>query len=80
MLRMIVAEAMVAAVVGLAFGWAGAWALTRYLASLLFHVKPGDPVTLVSGSLVASAAAAIASYLPARRAAELDPITALREE
>ena len=49
-LRMVVAEAMGAAVVGLALGWAGAWALTRYLASLLFHVKPGDPVTLVSGS------------------------------
>jgi putative ABC transport system permease protein len=79
-LRMVVAEAMGAAVVGLALGWAGAWALTRYLASLLFHVKPGDPVTLVSGSLVALAAAAIASYLPARRASQLDPMSALREE
>jgi putative ABC transport system permease protein len=79
-LRMVLAEGLRTAVLGLALGWAGAWVLTRYLASLLYSVKPGDPMTLVLVSALALGTAAAASYLPARRAARLDPMVALREE
>ena len=79
-LRMVLAEGLRTAALGLAVGWAGAWALTRYLASLLFTVKPGDPLTLGLVSVLALATAAAASYLPARRASRLDPMAALRED
>jgi putative ABC transport system permease protein len=79
-LNMVLAEGMRTAVLGLAIGWMGAWALTRYLASLLFSVKPHDPVTLGLVSAVMLATAAVASYVPARRASQLDPMAALREE
>ena len=79
-LRMVLAEGLRTAVLGLALGWAGAWALTRYLASLLYSVKPGDPLTLGLVSLLALGTALVASYLPARRASRLDPMVALREE
>ena len=79
-LRMVLAEGLRTAALGLALGWAGAWALTRYLASLLYGVNPGDPVTLGVVSALALATAAAASYLPARRASRLDPMAALRQE
>jgi putative ABC transport system permease protein len=79
-LRMVLAEGLRTAVFGLALGWAGSWALTRYLASLLYSVKPGDPLTLGVVSALALATAAAASYLPARRASRLDPMIALRED
>ncbi len=79
-LRMILADGLRTAAWGLALGWAGAWALTQYLASLLYGVKPGDPLTLGAVSALALATAAAASYLPARRASWLDPMVALREE
>jgi ABC-type antimicrobial peptide transport system permease subunit len=58
----------------------GAWALTRYIASLLYSVKPHDPVTLGLVSAVILGTTAVAAYLPARRASQLDPMAALREE
>jgi putative ABC transport system permease protein len=79
-LWMVLAEGLRTAAFGLALGWAGAWALTRYLASLLYTVKPGDPLTLSLVSALALATAAAASYLPARRASRLDPMVALRED
>ncbi len=80
MLRMVLADGLRAAACGLALGWAGAWALTRLLSSLLFHVKPGDPLTLILASVVALATSAAASYLPARRASRMDPMAALRQQ
>lgn len=79
-LRMVLAEGLRTAALGLALGWAGAWALTRYLASLLYSVKPGDPLTLALVSALALGTAVAATYLPARRAARLNPMVALREE
>jgi putative ABC transport system permease protein len=79
-LHMVLAEGMRTAALGLAIGWIGAWALTRYLASLLFSVRPHDPVTLGLVSAVMLGTAALASYVPARRASQLDPMAALREE
>ena len=79
-LRMFLTEAGVAALVGLAAGWAGASMLTRALRSVLFQVTPGDPVTMVAVAALLAAVVGAASYGPARRAARVDPMTALREE
>jgi putative ABC transport system permease protein len=66
--------------VGIALGVVAALALSRFAASLLFQVTPGDPTTYVLAALVLSAVAAVAAALPARRAARVDPVVTLREE
>lgn len=66
--------------VGLVVGVVMALALGRYLSSLLFGVGPLDPVTYVAAIGLTSAAAALASYVPARRAATVDPIETLKAE
>ena len=73
-------EGMSVALVGLAAGLAGAFAAGRILSSLLHEVKPGDPVIFIATAGLLAAIALIACYLPARRAARLDPMTALRYE
>ncbi len=65
---------------GIAFGLAGALLLGRLLRGLLFGVAPLDPVTLVAAPLALAAAATLAVWIPARRAAGLDPLEALRHE
>ncbi len=66
--------------IGVTFGLAGALAATRVLSSLLYDVAPTDPLTLMCVSVVLSAITLLASYLPARRAARVDPMVALRCE
>lgn len=61
-------------------GLCGALFLTRYLKSLLYHVTPLDPATYVVVVLGLAIAALVASFLPARRAASVDPVIALRHE
>ena len=65
---------------GIACGVAGAVAMTRYLDTMLFGLTPLDPATFVTVSLMFAAIAALASYVPARRATKVDPLVALRHE
>src|SRR5262249_7108760 len=79
-LRMVVAQGMRLALIGLAIGLTGAFALTRVMASLLFSVSPADPATFASVSALLAMIAFLATYLPARRATRVDPMIALRHE
>jgi predicted permease len=79
-LRMILREATVLTVTGLVIGTALALASAQAAKSLLFGLKPRDPLTLVMAVVALSAVAALASFLPAYRASKLDPLTALRYE
>ena len=79
-LRLVVGQGLLLALIGAAAGLAGAFALTRYLRSLLFEVSPTDPWTFIAVPLVLCTVALAASYLPARKAMEVDPMQALRCE
>jgi predicted permease len=79
-LRMIVGQGLALALAGLAIGAIAALALTRLMSGLLFQVGAADPVSFVGSALLFSVVAALASYLPARRATRLDPTEALRYE
>ncbi len=77
-LRLMVSGNMAWVVVGLAIGAGGSAGLTRLLSGMLYDVRPLDPWVLGSVSLLLAGVALLASYLPARRAARIDPISALR--
>ncbi len=79
-LAMVLGGAVRLAAVGVALGGAGALAATRAMKGLLFGVSAADPVTFVAVALMLLLVTVIASYLPARRAARVDPIVALRRE
>jgi putative ABC transport system permease protein len=78
--NMIVRQGMGVALVGVAIGLASAFGLTRIVASFLFGVTARDPVVFVAVPLLLSAVALIGVWLPARRAARVDPVIALRTE
>ncbi len=78
--KMVVGRALVDAVIGVVVGVAGAVALTRELSTLLYSVKPTDPISLLSAGALLLLTAMVASWIPARRAARLDPAIALRDE
>ncbi|HVW05587.1 MAG TPA: ABC transporter permease [Vicinamibacterales bacterium] len=78
--RLVVVKAAVLALIGVAIGVAGAFALTRVLGQLLFEVTPTDPPTFITVVVLLAAAALTAAAIPAWRAAHVDPVVALRAE
>ena len=78
-LRMVVRQGMTLALFGVGIGLVAAFGMSRVLASLLFGTNPTDPTTFAAISLLLVLVALIACYLPARRAARLDPIKALAQ-
>jgi predicted permease len=79
-LRMVVAQSMPPVLAGVGIGLAASFALTRLMANMLYGVKASDPATFWAVALMLSAVALGASIIPARRAARIDPTTALRHE
>jgi putative ABC transport system permease protein len=79
-LRLFVRQGLLTAAAGTAIGLVGAAGLTRVLESLLFGVKPTDPLTLGIVAALLLAVALVACYVPARRAARIDPLIALRAD
>ena len=77
---MVVRQAMLLAGVGILIGLGAAFGLTRYLATLLFAVKPTDPAIFASVPILLAVVALLACYLPARRATRVDPVEALRHQ
>ena len=79
-LRMVLREVAILIVIGLAIGLGAAIGTTRFVESFLYGMKPNDPWTLALSAAVLALVAALAGFLPARRASRLDPMTALRDE
>ncbi len=75
---LVAGQGLILTAIGLAIGLAAAFAATRVMRTLLYNTQPHDPATFITVPLVIAGVALAASYFPARRAARVDPITALR--
>jgi ABC-type antimicrobial peptide transport system permease subunit len=78
--RSVLYRGMLLALIGVAIGLAGSFALVHLLNSMLFGVRATDPMTFGVATLTLLCVAALASYIPARRAARVNPMAALRSE
>ncbi len=79
-IRLVVSQGLIQLGIGLALGLAGAFGVTRVIKAILLQVSPTDPITFGAVALVLIAAATLACLIPARRAAKIDPVIALRYE
>jgi ABC-type antimicrobial peptide transport system permease subunit len=79
-LGMVLREGLRLVIAGVAVGLLGAWALSRYLTSILYDVRATDPLTYILVALLMTAVALVACLVPARRATKVDPMVALRYE
>ena len=79
-LKMVITQALKLTGLGIVLGVVGALIATRALTSMLFHISRTDPVTYVSIAAILGGVALLASYMPARRAMQVDPMAALRNE
>lgn len=79
-LSLILREALLLVVLGVVVGLPAVFAVTRFAKTLLFELKPNDPLSLTAAALLLFVVAMIAGYFPARRAAKVDPLVALRDE
>jgi predicted permease len=79
-IRMVMKETILLVAAGMAIGLGAALATTRLISTLLFDLTPNDPATIAAAGLLMIVVAALAGYLPARRASRVDPLTALRCE
>jgi putative ABC transport system permease protein len=79
-MKLVIGQGMILAIIGVALGLIGAFAFTRWLSSLLFNISTTDPATFVAIPLLLVVVALLACYLPARRATRVDPMVALRYE
>jgi putative ABC transport system permease protein len=77
---MVLRRGIVPLTIGIVIGLAGAAGLTRYLSGMLFDLTPLDPATYAAVALLFAVVALVASYLPAHRATQVDPVVALRCE
>jgi len=78
--KMILGQGMLLTVIGMVAGLVGAFALTRLMATMLFSIKPTDPLTFAVVAVLLVAVALIACYIPGRRATKVDPVNSLRYE
>jgi putative ABC transport system permease protein len=78
--KMVVRQGMALALAGVIIGVAAALGVTRLMASLLYGVTPRDPIAMTSVALLLVGVALAATYLPARRASQMDPVESLRYE
>ena len=78
--RLVVVNGLWLALLGISIGAAGGYALARFIAKLLYDIQPGDPATYAGLILLLIATTVLASWIPARRAQRVDPVTVLRSE
>jgi putative ABC transport system permease protein len=78
--QLILGQGMILAGIGLAVGLVIVFILARFLTSMLYGVSPTDPITFIAITFLLAAVALVACYIPAHRAARVDPMVALREE
>ena len=77
---MVIGKGLILTLIGVALGVTGSFFVTRLMSGMLFQVKASDPAVYVMVAILLAVVALVASYIPARRAARIDPLIAIRQE